>query len=559
VPGYSFEQSPDGSRRLLTKLRGKAVLANTALNKGGAFSLAEREGLGLSGLLPAAVIDLETHVRRASEFLSRMEDPLSAYVMLLNLMYSNRTVFYATIRSDPDRFLPIVYTPTVGDACEQFGQLMARPSGLYIPITHADSIRELLRNWPGRDVRFTVVTDGSRVLGLGDLGADGMGIPVGKLALYTAVAGVPPRFTIPITLDVGTDNEKLLNDPFYLGLKQRRVTGEAYDAFIEEFVEAFIDVFPGACIQWEDFNISHAEPILAKYQDRLCTFNDDIQGTAGVAVAGLYAACRAKGEQMADQRILFLGAGSAATGIANLFVQAVVEGGLARKDAYDLVRLFDKRGLCTTDRTDLADFQTPFAVEAAACDDFVQCIEEFRPTAIIGVSTATDAFNADVLAAMSAINARPIIFPLSNPTSHAETTAEKAYAATNNRALFASGSPFPPLEVDGGTVHPSQGNNVYIFPAMGLALLATRARRVTGQMFLVAAQALSDQISMAELEMGNVFPPRSRITQSADKVALAVAEYIFDSGYATVDKPDDLAGHLKDIQYVPEYLPVIPV
>lgn len=554
---YTTHRRSDGTVELVTKLRGSEILDHSVLNKGSAFTLAEREELELTGLVPPEVTRLADHVERVNEHLARIEDPLTQYMMLLQLQSNNQTVYYATLASDIDRYLPIVYTPTVGQACEEFSHLMNRAHGLYIPITYKDQIRDILHHWPEQDIRFAVVTDGSRILGLGDLGANGMGIPVGKLALYTAVAGVPPNLTIPITLDVGTNNQEFLADPLYPGLRQPRASGQEYDDFIDEFVAAFGDVFPKACIQWEDFNITHAEPILAKYFDRICTFNDDIQGTAAVAVAGLYAACRAKGETMSEQRVLFLGAGSAGTGIADLFTRAIIAEGTSSSVAHDRVRLFDEFGLLIHSRNDLADFQRPFCCDAEPCSDFVDTINDFKPTAIIGVSTVGGAFDERVLAAMAEHNERPIIFPYSNPTTHSETTAGAAYAATADRVLFASGSPMPPIIVAGEELEPSQGNNVYIFPALGLAILATAASRITQGMFLVAAQALAAQVTDDELAHGLLYPSRKRIAQVSTEVAVAVAQYIFDNGYATVAPPTDLPAFVASHRYTPEYLPIV--
>lgn len=555
---FRLEQLPDGSRQYRTSLRGISLLYHPTLNKGSAFTLKERDALGLTGLLPAKVSTLEGQVARVNEFMGRIESPITQYEMLMHLRSDNRTVYYATLASNLDRYLPIVYTPTVGEACEDFGHLAKRPNGMYIPITERHRIRELLGNWHTGDIRFAVVTDGSRILGLGDLGANGMGIPVGKLALYTAVAGVPPRLTMPITLDVGTDNAAFLSDPMYQGLQQPRVTGAEYDGFIEDFVTAFTETFPDACIQWEDFKITHAEPILRRYRDQICTFNDDIQGTAATAVAGLYAAARAKGESMADQRVLFFGAGSAGIGIADLFTRAVQAEGLSLTDARTRVQLFDKDGLLTAGRTNLADFQQPFCVDAEPTADLLTAIARFRPTAIIGVSTVAGAFTPDVLRLMAEINERPVIFPYSNPTSHSETTAEAAYAATEGRVLFASGSPFPQVLSQGKMITPSQGNNVYIFPALGLAVLAAKASRVTEQMFLVAAQTLASQVSDDELADGLLYPTRDRIREVSAAVAEAVAGEIFTSGLAREPRPADLAAHIRSLQYHPEYLPTLP-
>ena len=380
-----------------------------------------------------------------------------------------------------------------------------------------------------------------------------MGIPIGKLSLYTACAGVPPQVTLPITLDVGTNNQDRLNDPLYLGLKQPRVIGQAYDDFIAAFVAAVQKVFPLACIQFEDFAFAHAAPILAKYRDEVCCFNDDIQGTASVALAGITAALRITKEKLTDQRFLFFGAGTAGTGIAGLLVKAMVMQGLSEEEALERCWFYDIHGLLQSARTDLADFQQPFAHKHAPVDDFVAAINSIKPTAIIGVSTVGKAFNQQVIEAMAAINERPIIFPYSNPTDHSECTAEEAYTWSAGRAVFASGSPFPPVHYKDQIFIPGQGNNVYIFPAMGMAIYATAATRVTDEMFILAAQALSEQVTEKYLEVGLIYPPQKDILPVSLQVAAKVAEYIFDQGLARVERPADIVAYIQEKTYVPEY------
>ena len=532
------------------------LLRNPLKNKGSAFSEKERAKNGLEGLLPAAVETLDQRVARAAAQCDACPDDLARYVFLAHLQDVDETLYFALLVSKPDKYMPLVYTPTVGDACLQFDRIFRSTRGLYLPITCKGRLEELIKNWNETDIRFIVVTDGSRILGLGDLGANGMGIPIGKLALYSAAAGVPPQFTLPIMLDVGTDNEEYLKDPFYLGLKQNRPDNDTYYEFVDEFTTAIQKIYPGCCIQFEDFNIHHAEPLLEKYHDEFCMFNDDIQGTAGVATAGLYTACRAKKEKMSDQRILFLGAGSAGCGIGDLISQAMQAEGLDKATAFSQIRMFDIDGLVTKSRVDsLEPFQRPFAADHEPSKDFVAIIKSFKPTAIIGVSTVHGAFNDDVLKAMSEINDRPIIFPYSNPTSHSECTAVEAYAGTNDKVLFASGSPFPPLKVNGKEIEPSQGNNVYIFPAMGLAVYATKAKRVTEKMFLTAAQALAETLTEQELNSGLLYPPRDRIREVSGHVASKVAEVIFDEGHATVDRPSSIPDFIKEHTYIPSYAP----
>ncbi|MBV8120918.1 MAG: oxaloacetate-decarboxylating malate dehydrogenase, partial [Alphaproteobacteria bacterium] len=414
-------------------------------------------------------------------------------------------------------------------------------------------IREILANWPARDVRFIVVTDGERILGLGDLGAGGMGIPIGKLALYTACAGVPPQYCLPVVLDVGTNNQVLLDDPLYLGLRQNRIRGEEYMAFVDEFVAAVQSLYSKCCIQWEDFANINAVPILARYRDKICTYNDDIQGTAGIALAGIFAALRITGQKITDQRFLFLGGGSAGTGIAELISQAMALEGMDIREARGRNALFDINGLLVTSRTDLADFQKPFAQDRAPVSTFVDAVKAVRPTGIIGVSTVPKLFTREVIEAMSEINQRPIIFPYSNPTSRSECTAEEAYRWSGGRAVFASGSPFPPVEIAGRKFVPGQGNNVYIFPAMGMAVFATEATRVTEEMFIVAAKAVAEQVTEEDLSLGLIYPPQSQILDASLHVAERVAAYIFDQGLARVSRPDDIGSLIRTRAYRPVY------
>jgi malate dehydrogenase (oxaloacetate-decarboxylating)(NADP+) len=542
-----------GLDRVPAALRGAALLRNPHANKFTAFTAVEREELGLTGLLPEQVETEDAQIDRVLRQIDLKTSDLERYIFLTSLLETNETLFYRVLMSDPARFIPLVYTPTVGEACENFGHILRRPRGLYLSLNRKEQLKEILRNWTQPDVRFIVVTDGERILGLGDLGVNGMGIPVGKLALYTACAGVPPHLTLPITLDVGTNNESLLADPLYLGLRQRRVTGAEYDEFIEAFVSAVQEVFPRACIQFEDFAFPHAAPILERYRDRVCCFNDDIQGTASVVLAGVLAALRVTGGSLADQRFLFLGGGTAGSGIAGLLAKAMVQAGVSEKEAFASISLFDKDGLIHSGRADLADFQRPFAHDHAPVDNFVTAIETLRPTAIIGVSTAGKAFSQPVIEAMARVNERPIIFPLSNPTSHSECTAEEAYVWSDGRAVFASGSPFGPVQFKGRTFTPGQGNNVYIFPALGMAIYATEARRVTEEMLVVAAEALARQVTPADLEAGLIYPPQARIFETSLAVAREVARFIFDQGLAGVPRPDDLDAFIDAKVYRPSY------
>jgi malate dehydrogenase (oxaloacetate-decarboxylating)(NADP+) len=533
--------------------RGLALLHDPRLNKGTAFTQEERRKYGLQGLLPPAVSTVELQIARRHDEIANLADDLQKFLVLSDMQARNERLFYAVLMSDPATYMPLVYTPTVGEACQKFGHIFRTPRGMYLPISERGQIRDILNNWPEKDVRFIVVTDGERILGLGDLGAGGMGIPIGKLSLYTACAGVPPQYCLPVVLDVGTNNHQLLDDPLYLGLRQQRVRGEEYEQFVDEFVGAVQALYPRCCIQWEDFANFNAVPILERYRNKICTYNDDIQGTAGIAVAGILAALRITKQKLTDQRFLFLGGGSAGTGIAELISQAMAMEGMDISKARSRNALFDVNGLIVSSRTDLADFQQPFVQHRAPISTFVEAVKAIRPTGIIGVSTVPKLFNREVIEAMGKINERPIIFPYSNPTSRSECTAEEAYQWSNGRAVFASGSPFPPVEFAGRRFIPGQGNNVYIFPAMGMAVYATEATRVTEEMFIVAAHAVAEQVTEENLAAGLIYPPQSRILETSLHVAERVATYIFDKGLARVPRPENVASLVRARAYRPGY------
>ncbi len=532
---------------------GLALLRDPQLNKSTAFTESEREALGLLGLVPEGIDSEETQLQRVHLQLAQKPNDLEKYIYLSQLQDTDETLFYRVLMSDTSQFLPLVYTPTVGEACLQFGHLIRRPKGLYVSIKRKGRVREILRNWPQRDVRFIVVTSGQRILGLGDLGANGMGIPIGKLALYTACAGVPPQFALPILMDCGTNNESLLRDPLYLGIRQTRPAIAELDEFVDEFVTAVEEEFPNCCIQFEDWAGPDAVRLLARYRDRICCFNDDMQGTAAVALAGILGALRITGGKLSEQTFLFLGAGSAAVGIADLLTETLILEGITAQDARARLWLFDINGLLDTTRNDLADFQKPYAHRHSPTRDFADAIESLKPTAIIGVSTVAKAFNQRVIEAMARINPRPIIFPYSNPTSHSECTAEEAYRWSEGRAIFASGSPFPPVRFNGKTFVPGQGNNVYIFPAIGLAVYATRARRVTDDMFIAAARAVAEQVTPAELDAGLIYPPQSTILNTELHAAQRVAQVIFAHDLARVPAPQDIGQFVRSQTYKAEY------
>ena len=529
------------------------LLFNPRLNKGTAFTEAERERHGIVGLLPDGVEDTDIQLERQRVQLARKPTALDKYIFLSELQDRNERLYYQLLTSDPAAYMPLVYTPTVGEACQHFGHIMRRPKGLYVSMRRKGRIREVLRNWPERDVRFIVVTDGERILGLGDLGVCGMGIPIGKLALYTACAGVPPQHTLPVMLDVGTNNEAFLEDPLYPGLRMRRAEGAEYDAFLDEFVEAVQEVFPKCCIQFEDFTNRTAMPLLARYRDRVCCFNDDIQGTASVAVAGLFGANRILGKRLRDHTYLFFGAGSAAVGIADLVCQQMVREGLSGPEAHARCRLVNSRGLVTSETTGLSEFQLPFAHPHAPIKDLAEIVEAVRPSVLVGVSTIPHSFNRRVIEAMSRINERPVIFPYSNPTSKSECTAQEAIEWSKGRAIFASGSPFPPLHWKDRLFVPGQGNNVYIYPAVGLAVFATEARRVTDEMFLRAAESLAAQVTEQDLAVNLIYPPMANIREASIEVAVRVAELVFDRGLAGVPRPADVGAFVRGKVYDPAY------
>jgi malate dehydrogenase (oxaloacetate-decarboxylating)(NADP+) len=552
-----ISKSPDEDQSMKTTLKGVSLLRDPRLNKSTAFSEAEREALGLVGLVPEGLDSEETQIKRVLLQLGQNPTDLEKYIFLSQLQDTDETLFYRLLISDPAHFLPLVYTPTVGEACLQFGHIIRRPKGLYVSIKRKGHVRKVLRNWPERDVRFIVVTSGQRILGLGDLGANGMGIPIGKLALYTACAGVPPQYTLPVLMDCGTNNESLLRDPLYLGLRQTRPQVPELDEFVEEFVTAVQTEFPNCCIQFEDWAGVDAVRLLARYRDRICCFNDDIQGTAAVALAGILGALRLAGGKLSEQTFLFLGAGSAGTGIADLLTQSMTLAGVQPDQARARTWLFDINGLLELSRKDLADFQKPYAHEHAPVKNFVEAINALKPTAIIGVSTVGKAFDQEVIETMARINARPIIFPYSNPTSHSECSAEEAYRWSEGRAVFASGSPFPPVRWRDRTFVPGQGNNVYIFPAIGIAVYATAAKRITDEMFIAAAHAVANEVTEAELETGLIYPPQTAIFETELRAAERVAEVIFKRDLARVPKPADIRAFIHSQLYNPKYSTLI--
>ncbi|MFQ6607119.1 MAG: NAD-dependent malic enzyme [Fidelibacterota bacterium] len=534
-------------------LNGIDLLHDPTLNKGTAFTEEEREKLALRGLLPPRIFSQKEQEKRILENYHRKTDDLEKYIYLVALQDRNEALFYRTIIDNVEEMMPIIYTPVVGRACQIFGHIWRRPRGLYVTIKDKDRIAEVLRNWPVEKVGIIVVTDGERILGLGDLGANGMGIPIGKLSLYTACAGVNPSLCLPITIDVGTNNEELLTDPLYIGLLQNRVRGEEYDELIDEFIWAVQDVFPGALIQFEDFSNQNAFRLLQKYERQVCTFNDDIQGTAGVTLAGIFSALRITGQKLIEQKILFQGAGEAGIGIADLIVSAMVAEGLSHKEAQQQCWLVDSKGLVVKSRDNLQKHKLAYAHDHEFVPDLFSAVEKLKPTILLGVSGQPQTFTQSIVEAMGRINERPVIFALSNPTSKAECTAEQAYRWTNGRVIFASGSPFDPVTLNGRTYIPGQGNNAYVFPGVGLGVIECGARHVTEEMFFAAAKALANEVTEDDLASGCIYPPLTQIREVSAVIATAVAEVAYELGLATVERPEDVLAYMKSRQYQPDY------
>ena len=532
--------------------RGMALLRDPLLNKGTAFTEAERDAFGLRGLLPAHVLSMDEQVARFMTNLRGLPNDLEKYVALNSLHDRNEALFFRVVCDNIDEIQPLIYTPTVGLACQRFGLIFQRPRGMFIGANDRGRIAELLANWP-YPAKLIVVTDGERILGLGDLGAHGMGIPVGKLSLYSACAGIHPEYCLPVMLDVGTNNEDFLNDRYYIGLRQKRLSGAAYDEFVDEFITAAREAFPGALIQFEDFANHSAFRLLHKYRDEINVFNDDIQGTAAVALAGLFSALRVNGGKLADQKVLFLGAGEAATGIADLVISAMMAEGVSEAEALTRNWLVDSRGLVVKNRAGLTDHKLRYAHDHAPVGDFLTAIRALRPTAIIGVAAVGGAFTPEVLQTMAEMNERPIVFALSNPTSKAECSAEEAYRHTGGRALFACGSPYDPVRLDGKTFVPRQGNNSYIFPGVGLGAIVSGARLVTDEMFMAAAHTLAYLVDPDDIEQGSLYPALPRIRDVSAHIAAAVAEVAYKRGLATVPRPNDLMAFIDSQMYDPHY------
>ena len=554
-----------GEEYIAVDTRGEALLRDPLTNKGTAFTEIERADLGLDGLVPPAVSTMDQQLTRVYENYRSKPTALERYIHLASLQDRNETLFFRLLHDHIEEMMPVVYTPVVGDACQQFSHIFRRPRGLYISYEQRDKIETILGNH-ARPPAVIVVTDGERILGLGDQGVGGMGIPTGKLSLYTACAGIPPSLTLPIMLDVGTDNRERLEDPLYLGLRHPRIRGREYQDFIDRFVDAVMRVYPDAVLQWEDFLKANALTQLARFRDRLCTFNDDIQGTAAVAAAGVYASLRMTGQEMRDQRIVLAGAGASAQGIAYLFASALREAGVSHTEARMRICTVDSRGLVTQARPVLEDFKAAYArpVEEVAtyvCRDpehitLEETVRNFKPTILIGTSGTAGLFTEAVVRAMAALNDRPIVFPLSNPTSKSECTAEQAIRWSDGRAIVATGSPSDPVIHRGRTHRVGQGNNAFVFPGVGLGLWAGGVRRVTDAMFLDAARVLAHMVSPADLDQGAVYPELTRIRDCSHAVGCAVIRRAVTEGHAPPGILAGLEATVRRAMWFPTYRPV---
>ena len=553
-----------GKPYMATSVKGKALLLDPFTNKGTAFTAGERDALDLNGLLPPQVSTIEQQLERVYENFQAKTTPLEKYIYLASLQDRNETLFFRLCHERIDEMMPIVYTPVVGEACQKFSHIYRRGRGLYVSYDDRHSIESILSNYHTTNPSVIVVTDGERILGLGDQGAGGMGIPIGKLCLYTLCAGISPYTTLPITLDVGTDNEERLRDPLYLGLRQKRIRGEAYQAFIDRFVEAVSRVYPNVLLQWEDFLKANAIKQLARFRNRLATFNDDIQGTGAVVLSGIYSALRLTGKPMRDQRLVFAGAGASVHGIAGLVVSALIEGGLSPEEARRRIWTVDTKGLVLSTRSGLEDFKVTYAREAGEvaawnCGDRIsleEVVANVKPTILIGVSATPGIFNENVVRLMAKFNERPLIFPLSNPTSKSECTAEEAIRWSDGRAIVATGSPFAPVTHAGKTSRIGQCNNAFIFPGVGLGIGVARATHVSDGMFLAAARALADEVTSDDLAESAVYPHVSRIRECSKAVATAVIRRAVSEGHAERSILQDLDANVSQAMWFPEYLPI---
>ena len=526
-------------------------IRNNKTNKSTAFSSEEKKALNLEGLLPYRQTTQELQEQRVLQNIERKPNDIERYLYLSALQARNERLFYRVIINNIERLLPIIYTPTVGEACKAFSHVYTEAKGFYITPEDKGNLYNILGNWPEEEIKVIVVTDGERILGLGDLGANGMGIPIGKLILYAACGGIHPSACLPVMIDVGTNNETLRNDPLYLGLPTARIGGQEYLDIMDEFMEAATQRFPGVLVQFEDFLTPNAFALLDRYQFKYRCFNDDIQGTAAVALAGLMCSTRITEIPLQENRFLFLGGGSAATGIADLLVKGLILNGLAEEQAYEHIAMCDIHGLIVSERTDLQDHNLPYAKNLPVMS-FLETIQQFKPTALIGATGAGGAFTKEIIEAMSSINNRPVIFALSNPTSKAECTAEQAYTWSKGKAIFVSGSPFPNVTFEGTTFDPGQGNNAYIFPGLGLGVVAAQIEHVNDELLITAAQALAQLVEGEDLDKGSLYPPINEIREVSVEIAKAVMKNAIIQGLTGI-KENEIEGLIKQELYDPTY------
>jgi malate dehydrogenase (oxaloacetate-decarboxylating) len=550
-------------RTIKTALSGYELLNDPLLNKGTAFTEAERDDFDLHGLLPPYVTSLDLQVERRLDAFRGLGDDLQKYVFLRGTQDTNETLFYALLTRHIEELMPIVYTPTVGLGCQQFSRIFRKPRGLFLSYPLKDRIADIFKNPRFDGVEVIVVSDGERILGLGDQGAGGMGIPIGKLALYTACAGLHPSTTLPVLLDVGTDNKALLADPLYIGWRHERMRGADYDDFVAAFVDAVRTRWPHVLLHWEDFAIGNANRLLAHYRDELCSFNDDIQGTAAIAVGAVLAAINVTGVPLREQRIVVVGAGSAGTGICALLLRAMVEAGLAEREARTRFHLVDRDGLLVEGMTGLQPFQAPFAqsrervagwkVSSPERIGLADVVANARPTVLIGTSGQAHAFNEAVIREMAAHVQRPIIFPLSNPTQRCEATPQELLDWTEGRAVIGTGSPFPPIARGGRLFRIDQTNNAYVYPGIGLAAITVKARRISDGMFLAAARTIADMSPAKRHPQANLLSPLAEIREISLHVAIAVARAAQAEGLAGSAADEDLADAVKSAMWQPHY------
>lgn len=567
VTGETYDQKLGGEQRIETRKRGVWLLKNPSTNKGLAYSKEERRQLGLDGLLPAQVLDIEQQVELELEHIRAKSTDLEKYIGLARLQDLNEVLFYRVLVENLPELLPIVYTPTVGLACQQFSHILRSARGIWITPSNIEHAHEILENAPFHDIRLLVVTDNERILGLGDLGAGGMGIPTGKLSLYVAGAGIHPSKCLPVSLDVGTNNQKLLDDPLYSGHRAPRLTGQAYFDFVERFVQAVRDVFPRAILQWEDFAKTHSFTLLERYQKRVPSFNDDIQGTAAVTLGGILAALRVTGQAIRDQRVLFIGAGGACTGIARLTSAAMRQAGANDQEIERAIAAFDSRGLLHTGRDIKEPFKREFAlsketlqhygIEPDARTNPVQMIRAFKPTILVGATAQSGAFTQEMLAEMARHTERPIILPLSNPTSKSECTPKDALEWTGGRAVIATGSPFDDVTYEGKRHVIGQSNNVFIFPGVGLGTIVSQSREVNDEMFLIAAQTLASCVSEERLAQGAIFPRQDDLRKVSLQIACAVVRYARDARLGRAIPDGEIEAATRNAIWYPGYIPIL--